>query len=42
MFTHVEGSEEQEARLPGLMTHVTVILKPLHAAACRGSLNVAG
>ena len=28
--------------LPGLMTHVTVIRKPLHDAACKGSLNVAG
>ena len=28
--------------LPGLMTHVTVILKPFHDAACKGPLNVAG
>ena len=28
--------------LPGLMTHVTVIRKPLHDAASKASLNVAG
>ena len=28
--------------LPGLMTHVTVIPKPLHDAASKASVNVAG